>query len=333
MRLGWGLLAFVLVAAPWYVQMARAHPDYLRHFFLEQNLGYAVSEQARHTRPAWFYLPVLVYLMAPWSFFLPAALRATRPGRVGVERRTTLFLLCWAGVIFALFSIARSKLPGYIVPLLPPLALLVGVGWDRLESASGAGPRRGYLIATGFLLVLAGAAVGVLALRPPAALEERYSIAPAELAASVGALAVGLAVALALLRSGRSRGAFAALALVVVAVFVLFVQRFAPRVDAYSSARDLVPELERRFAPGQPLVVYGKVAGKGDSAVFYTGRRAVSIRGDDAIRAHLESPGRVFAMTTRDKLQEELSELGVPIYVVGGTPGLVLLSNRPDEAR
>src|SRR5262249_844375 len=71
-----------------------------------------------HDRPVYFFLPVLLLLTFPWTFLLISALRRT-------FSKTDHLLLCWATVPFIFFSFSQSKLPGYILPMVPPISLLL----------------------------------------------------------------------------------------------------------------------------------------------------------------------------------------------------------------
>jgi 4-amino-4-deoxy-L-arabinose transferase-like glycosyltransferase len=123
------IAAFVLVAAPWYVAILR---DQGRHFLdvfvLDHNVQRFTSTVHNHPGPFWYYLPVLLAGLFPWAgLALPALFRSSPRAS-----RKDLFVLLWLGVPLAFFSLAGSKLPGYILPCVPPLAILMGRAADRL---------------------------------------------------------------------------------------------------------------------------------------------------------------------------------------------------------
>jgi 4-amino-4-deoxy-L-arabinose transferase-like glycosyltransferase len=123
------LAAFAVVALPWYVAIAL---DQGRHFFdvfiLNHNIERFTSTIHNHPGPAWYYLPVLVAGLFPWSGLAVPALLRIAP-RASLPDR---FLLAWLLLPLAFFSLAGSKLPGYILPCVPPLAILMGRAADRL---------------------------------------------------------------------------------------------------------------------------------------------------------------------------------------------------------
>ncbi|MGE5126945.1 MAG: ArnT family glycosyltransferase [Betaproteobacteria bacterium] len=123
------LAAFALVAAPWYVAISL---DQGRRFFdvfiLDHNVERFTSTIHNHPGPFWYYLPVLLAGLFPWSGLVLPALARTQPR----ASRVDLFLLLWLALPLVFFSAAGSKLPGYILPCVPPLAILTGRAADRL---------------------------------------------------------------------------------------------------------------------------------------------------------------------------------------------------------
>ena len=125
----WGLLLFVLTAGPWYAATSLAQgPAFVDVFLLNHNLARFTSTVHNHPGSIAYYLPVLVGGLFPWSGLLVPALGTLRPR----QSRTDLFLLLWLLLPLVFFSLAGSKLPGYILPCLPPLAILMGRAIDRL---------------------------------------------------------------------------------------------------------------------------------------------------------------------------------------------------------
>ncbi|HEY6945654.1 MAG TPA: glycosyltransferase family 39 protein [Candidatus Acidoferrum sp.] len=121
------IVAFCATALPWYVLCARRNPDFLRVFLIEHNFKRYLTPEFQHIQPFWFYLPVLLVALLPW---LALFLWSTVHGAVDFLRKryaneSTWFLICWAAFCVLFFSISRSKLPGYILPALPAIALLL----------------------------------------------------------------------------------------------------------------------------------------------------------------------------------------------------------------
>ena len=169
------LLAALAVVLPWAVAMALREGDFWRYFWIVAHVRRFTGEDAQHTEPVWFYVPVVLGGLLPWSFFLPSVwggLRGRGEGalRPASERLFLRFLLVWVVAVLGFFSASRGKLPTYMLPLFPPLALVVGLGLVR---SLGAGRRKAfdrgaYAVAMLFgVVALAVPLVQVLASRPP----------------------------------------------------------------------------------------------------------------------------------------------------------------------
>jgi 4-amino-4-deoxy-L-arabinose transferase-like glycosyltransferase len=133
------IAACLLVAAPWYVAILRDQGrHFLEVFVLDHNVQRFTSTVHNHPGPFWYYVPVVLAGLLPWSgLALPALLRSA-PG----TSRRDLFTLLWLGLPLVFFSLAGSKLPGYILPCVPPLAILMGRAADRLITEPATPERR-----------------------------------------------------------------------------------------------------------------------------------------------------------------------------------------------
>ena len=120
------IASFCATALPWYVRCSRRNPDFLRVFIIEHNFKRFLTPEFQHTQPFWFYLPVVLIALLPWTaLFLWSSLHGVaRVVRTHTVQESKWFLTCWAGFCLLFFSISRSKLPGYILPALPALVLI-----------------------------------------------------------------------------------------------------------------------------------------------------------------------------------------------------------------
>lgn len=131
-----GLGLFVLVAGPWFVQAQRTYPDFFNYMFIGQQFNRYTAATYNNPHPWWFYLLALTLLLFPWLFFAIGQVRRvttmTLTNAIGMDQ--AWWRLCWAWLlgILVFFSIPNSKLVGYILPVLPPLALLASLGWGRV---------------------------------------------------------------------------------------------------------------------------------------------------------------------------------------------------------
>jgi 4-amino-4-deoxy-L-arabinose transferase-like glycosyltransferase len=150
-----GSAVFAAVGLPWYIAMTTTHgPAYLNSFFVGDNLERFATDRFNEPRSPFFYVPVLLGGLLPWTAYLVAAL--WRPVRDLVGRRLVLTdvewrLLLWTGVPLIFFSISIGKQPRYILPVLPPVAIFLARAiLLRLDAAytGQVGARRDLRIAT-----------------------------------------------------------------------------------------------------------------------------------------------------------------------------------------
>lgn len=134
-RLLWwpGLLLAALLALPWFVGMQQRYDGFLDYFVLEQHVRRYAQAGFNNVQPFWFYLPVLALLALPWSLWALWPLRRAAPAADDPARLRPLMLV-WLAVVLLFFSLPRSKLVGYVLPALPPLAWLAA---DRLRRRYG----------------------------------------------------------------------------------------------------------------------------------------------------------------------------------------------------
>ncbi len=146
-----GFLGFFLVAAPWYILVTvETRGVWLKQFIGRENFERFARPMEYHSGPVYYHVVGVLILFAPWSILIGAtiwnALREARrstnetPG-TGDERRACRFLLCWLSVYLVVFSIAATKLPNYVLPLYPALAILTGRCVDRWRTGDAAFPR------------------------------------------------------------------------------------------------------------------------------------------------------------------------------------------------
>jgi hypothetical protein len=141
---GWAL--FAVVAAPWFMAMQQRFPGFAHYFFVVQHVQRFASAGFNNPQPWWFYPVALLLLTLPWSPWLAAAWRASRrtaSDPVSSELRALMWV--WLGVTVAFFSVPSSKLIGYILPALAPLAFLMADGARCVADAAvarRAGPGR-----------------------------------------------------------------------------------------------------------------------------------------------------------------------------------------------
>ena len=149
-----GSILFLAITAPWFVLIAQRNPEFLEFFFIHEHLQRFTQTAHSRTGPIYFFLPLLLLGFLPWIAQVPGAIAQTWRER-NREFSSGWLLTCWFVVILGFFSISQSKLPGYIIPLFPALALIVGSQLDRNLGSSNS-LSLPWQLQTGFFVILGG---------------------------------------------------------------------------------------------------------------------------------------------------------------------------------
>ncbi len=157
------LVLFLALAAPWHVAMAMRHPDFLHFYFVHEHFERFATTEHRREGPLVYFVPVVLLGFLPWTAFL-GRLKETWPGRARsawAERSTVGFLWIFSLLVFAFFSVSKSKLIPYVLPIWPPLAVLLALGIERARARGATfGAERVGTAALFGALAAAGAAYG-----------------------------------------------------------------------------------------------------------------------------------------------------------------------------
>ena len=159
-----GLGLFAAIVLPWLVAAELHDPGFLRFFFVQQQFERFAGSGFNNPQPVWFYVPLLAVLTLPWSALVLRVARRWReaPGSAPSVR---ILMACWLGVVLVFFSIPHSKLIGYMLPAVAPLAWLVG---DAIVSSAPASfTRRNLRAIAGAAATVVVAAVVSFAIRAP----------------------------------------------------------------------------------------------------------------------------------------------------------------------
>jgi 4-amino-4-deoxy-L-arabinose transferase-like glycosyltransferase len=257
-----GVTLYFAVTLPWFVAVQIRNPQFLHVFILEHNLERFGSNMFHHRQPFWYYIPVFILAMAPWSLFaIPALTNAVRHalykwrrangGELGTDADGLRDFLClWTLLPILFFSLSQSKLPGYILPSVPPCAMLIA---DWLRRRDGEVPLREFIMAGHAFLL--GTLIAFVIVFPaefirhlPMPMAGRYLAASAALITAVG-------VYLALRRGGREVLRAATLVPVILVVgFILKVA--APDIDNYYSARPVARQIGRMYGQKTQVAVF-----------------------------------------------------------------------------
>ena len=125
-----GIALYLAITAPWFALVAKRNPEFLEFFFIHEHLQRFTQDDHSRTGPIYYFIPLLLIGFLPWIAQIPSSI-----AQAWRERRSyfspSWLLVCWFLVILGFFSISHSKLPGYIIPIFPALAMLVGNCLDR----------------------------------------------------------------------------------------------------------------------------------------------------------------------------------------------------------
>jgi 4-amino-4-deoxy-L-arabinose transferase-like glycosyltransferase len=219
-------LASAAVASPWYAAVTARHGmEFIRVFFLEHHFGRFARPDLQHVQPFWFYLPVLLGLLFPWTPLLALLRRST------FKEEPERIFTAVAVFGFVFFSASTNKLPGYLLPLLPAVCALLAHAVVRAET-----PRR-TLACCGLLMALLPLAAAVL---PEVLRSGLRNVSWAGTPWLYGTLAIPGAVGAYWLARRRHTGPALALLAVLMSAGWLYIKLAAlPAVDAAASARPL----------------------------------------------------------------------------------------------
>jgi 4-amino-4-deoxy-L-arabinose transferase-like glycosyltransferase len=302
-RLRWGLGCAVFLAAvlPWFISVSIRYPDFPRYALLEESLARFSGGLVHRKGGLLYYFPVYLAGFFPWSVFLLWAgwSRHKRWKEIRLERNR-LFLLTWSVVTFVFFSLSQSQLPGYFLPAIVPLGILMAKVWD--DVASPGSMRSPDWLTAGFATLL-GAGLIVAASSQLAIFSSAHShlaekVSPAVFAMLkpsilyTGFILAALAVVGRNI-AARARGrtlSFAALALLALTTPMLLARWIAP-LRAYAQANS-----SRRLAdtilssPERDLPIYGYYYFR-TSLPFYLRRPVglVTTRGNELTSNYLGS--------------------------------------------
>ena len=183
-----GALVFLAIAAPWFVAASAANAEFAQFFFVQEHFQRFTTRLHGRYQPLWYVLPILALGVAPWLLSVGYAAARVARARPIAQFDPQLFLALWALAVFVFFSVSSSKLPSYVLPLVPALALLTA-RWIVIGEA------RRLLVVQSALAALAGLALAALS---PSLVSKVARQAPELAAAYVPALAAaGLVLAIA----------------------------------------------------------------------------------------------------------------------------------------
>jgi 4-amino-4-deoxy-L-arabinose transferase-like glycosyltransferase len=260
-----GVLLYLIMVLPWYIAVQHANPSFVREFFLEHNLQRLTTDRYKHHQPIFYYLVVLLIGLMPWTVMaIRALVEALKDSiaewKVRINPRRYLgfqrtgdafpeFLVLWALVPILFFTFSESKLPGYILPSLPPLTILTG---DYLNRVRRIGLPRWLLWSHA---ALCGLLVFVLVLAPQHMVYNTLVPSAGWLtAAAIAAILIAIGV-VKLIRYGGIAQVRNATLIPVLAILIFLLGFHGKELDLQYSARPLAREMQQQAPNIRPVAV------------------------------------------------------------------------------
>ncbi|MGH9617556.1 MAG: ArnT family glycosyltransferase [Acidobacteriaceae bacterium] len=249
-----GIVLYLAMVLPWFIAVQHRNPQFLRVFFWEHNLERFATDRFRHEQAYWYYFAIMALALLPWLALAWAAcwdavrnsvdewkVRRNPDRYVGNPRAGDAFpefLVLWAAFPIVFFSFSQSKLPGYILPAVPPITILCGDYLNRIRKRWLKMP----LVAM-HAIVVGGLVAATLVL--PMVLIHSNQWPPGRViaAAIMEGAAVAIAIHVVVIRFGIVRLRIATLIPVALILVFLLGTRNGTLLDQKYSARTLAHEL------------------------------------------------------------------------------------------
>ncbi len=260
-----GVLVFFVVAGTWYGPVTMRHGwSFVEEFFFRHHFQRYTSNEFGHPQPIYFFVLVAAAGLAPWTFFLIPAVARLRSLK---EFRDSLLALgwIWAVVPVLFFSFSESKLPGYILPIFPALAVVIGSEVERVWNNQESRTLRSAAWLTGLTLI--GMGIGFLVIL------HSESINISGWRALLQALPLAIAViSIGALVTNKNRVFITSAAATVLSVILAAVIMVFPILHDEVSLKSLSIEAAAALRPGEKIGFYLK---KEFAPVFYAEGRVL----------------------------------------------------------
>lgn len=277
-----GLAVTGLVAGPWYLAVWWANGwPFVEEFLIGHNIQRFTSDVYGHGQPFYFYVPVFILMMFPWTFLLIPAIRRR------LDKNEHL-MVTWAVIPLVFFSFAGSKLPAYILPMAAPVALLL---------AGELSARKTSLL---FRVAVVLEALTWLSFGLIAVFFRDLIRTDVPIGGGLGLLGLTIAVATGLLVVAAAfpppvLGAFNAA--VTVTLVLVFTGLVFPNAQAVESVRPWVSELDELPMGGEEIVLYKPPPWMEYGFEFYLNRRVPTIASEEDLIVATETGARYFCVS------------------------------------
>ncbi|MDP8299166.1 MAG: glycosyltransferase family 39 protein [Candidatus Tantalella remota] len=320
---------FFLVAMPWYIVATKIHgAGFINEFFGFRNITRFLEPEHRIGDSPFFYIPIVLGGFFPWSVFLPSGAwlmykDKTNDAKLPAYR---LFLLVWFLTVFVFFSVSRTKLVTYILPLFPVMALVAGRLWERFAFKERKNEQITRHVSIAFYILVG---TGILSTAVVYfVFANRY---PQILLGIIQAGVVftgGLLFSLILFVKKKRDLSVLCVVLTILMMMGPVVRHIFPIVEKYESSKTLSLRVNALAAPDEPIG--GEDDHRGGIA-FYTGRTdIVDIHPYHSLVEFFRRKDRVWGIIQKKHYTQLKGQLGDVIYGPAAESGkYVLISNQP----
>jgi 4-amino-4-deoxy-L-arabinose transferase-like glycosyltransferase len=279
-----GVVLYFAMVLPWFIAVQHQNPTFFREFFLEHNLARFATDRYQHNQPFWYYLAVMIVALMPWTIVAIRALidgiqtsvaewrlrhsRAgkplpTRPGDAFPE-----FLVLWALIPVVFFSFSQSKLPGYILPSIPPITILTG---DYLFRRRQQGLNRWILL--GHATLCGATTMTVLLL--PWFVVHGAQMPPVRALSAAALAAIGAGLLILIVTRGFGVARLRQATCWILVILVLFLYGVGPifGIPAIGSTKRVIHLLDRTYSARPLALQIGNLVPENDTVAVFGVRR------------------------------------------------------------
>ncbi|AON54415.1 glycosyltransferase family 39 protein [Herbaspirillum seropedicae] len=346
-----GLLLFFAICTPWFVAVSLRNPEFPQFFFIHEHFQRFTTKIHSRTGPWYYFIPILLLGIIPWlGVFFQSLWKGTREQRDtagynslnGGRFQPKRLLLVWAVFIFVFFSISDSKLPSYVLPIFPALALLIACYLEEADHKA--------LAWAGSLVALPSAVALAFIPRVPELAKDAYSLPLVQahmpyLYAGALIFFIGGIAAIRLARPNKD-GAVTALAATAFLAGQLLILGHEPQ-GRYSAGVDYVPALQAELKPETPIYLVGRYE---QSLPFYLRRTMTLVQHADEMAFGLKQEPQLWLPTVdafvaqwvadhaagkkdiaiiNPTIYQQLLERKLPMRLIGQDPRRVIVANDP----
>ena len=327
-----GTILFLLLTAPWFWLISTRNPEFAQFFFIHEHWQRYTSSVHQRGAPWWYFGPQLIAGFLPWLGLTPRICALLRNSGQAREFRPELLLAVWAGAILVFFSLSGSKLPGYILPVFPALALLAALALDRIDAKAW---QRQLL---GMLLLAGGGLRATLLLQR----SDDYGL---WLGAACLVILLGLLLAWLCNRRGQPGLSITLFALAWFAGTTLGLAGHQT-LGRSNSGVDLVPAIQAVLTPQMPIYSVRRLD---HTLPFYLRRTMIMVEAPDELAFGVEQEPQkwlptlvafsaawttgppALALMSRDSYQQ-LKEQGLPMFDLTGDEKCLVVTNFPGKS-